>query len=465
MCMNSSRSWFARVMAIAMVAMLAFPEAALARQQVLQGSDAVSVDQEIQLGREAAQQTMQKQPVLPDNNEITQYVRHLGQDLVRVAPGDKWPFEFHVVNTKDVNAFALPGGPMFVNLGAIMEADHENELVGVMAHEMSHVIDRHATRAYTKQQKYQVGLGVLGAILGRGGALSQIAGLGAQFAVGSVFLKKSRAAESQADLLGTDMMHDAGYDPRGLADFFGKLEEMGNRSPEFLSDHPNPGNRRQAVIQEMGTLQQVQYKPDSAEWVRVKRRVGSLEHPGSGVPAATSGGAQNSQGYSGPAGVRPNGQMRTLNHNAFSVDYPANWQVMGDQSSDVTIAPDGGVAQNQQGQAEVAYGVMISGFEPEQRSNNPRDDATHELVDQLRQGNPDMRQTGSDESIRVNGAPGRSIEFTSRSPIQGQRERDWVVTMLRQDGTVLYMVFVAPERDYGPLRPTFERMLRTVRLK
>ncbi|GAC1659324.1 MAG: hypothetical protein NVS9B15_21700 [Acidobacteriaceae bacterium] len=464
--MRHSQSLCGRAVALVLTSMLVVPPSAFARQQVLQGSDAVSVEQEIQLGHEAAQQTRQKEPVLPDNNEISQYVRRLGQNLVSVAPGDKWPFEFHVVNTKDVNAFALPGGPMFVNIGAIMEADHENELAGVMAHEMSHVIDRHATRAYTKQQKYQVGLGVLGALLGGRGGLGQIAGLGAQFAIGSVFLKNSRTAESQADLLGTDIMHDAGYDPRGLADFFAKLSEMGSRGPQFLSDHPDPGNRREAVIQEVSTLQPREYRGDSPEWIRIKQMVGNLQHPGSGVPAASQGGRQQgSPEYAGPAGVRPNGSFQTLNHNLYSIQYPSNWQVSGDTSSDVTIAPEGGVAQGQNGQAEVAYGVMISGFEPEQRSNNLLDDATHELIDQLRQGNPDMRQAGSEETIRVNGAPAKSIEFTSRSPIQGQKERDWLVTVARQDGSILYLVFVTPDADFRSLRPAFEQMLRSMHVR
>ncbi|MBV9669696.1 MAG: M48 family metalloprotease [Acidobacteriales bacterium] len=464
--MKASTSIGSRALALVLVALMIAPPGAFARQQVLQGADAISVEQEIQLGQQAAQQTRQKEQVIPDNSEITQYVRHLGQSLVSVAPGDKWPFEFHVINTKDVNAFALPGGPMFINIGAIMMADHENELAGVMAHEMSHVIDRHATRAYTKQQKYQVGLGILGAVLGGRGGLGQIADLGAQFAVGSYFLKNSRTAESQADLLGTDIMHDAGYDPRGLADFFGKLEEVGNRGPQFLSDHPDPGNRRQAVIQEMNSLQPRQYRGDSAEWIRIKQMVGSLDRPGSGVPAGSRGGQQEQPQELGDAGnIRPSSTLQTLNHNLYSVQYPSNWQVMGDPSSDVTIAPEGGVAQNQQGQAEVAYGVMISGFEPEQRGGSALDDGTHELIDQLRQGNQDMRQAGSEENIKVNGMPGKSIEFTSRSPLQGQKERDWLVTVERPDNSILYLVFVAPDRDFRSLRPTFERMLRSVHLR
>ncbi|HEY0565117.1 MAG TPA: M48 family metallopeptidase [Terriglobales bacterium] len=467
--MRVARSSLAKLVAIYLVLLLAVPQPAYARFQPTTGSDMYSVDQEIQIGRQAAQETEKKEPILPDNSELTQYVRQLGQRLTAVAPGYKWPYEFHVVNTKDVNAFALPGGPMFVNIGAIMAADHENELAGVMAHEISHVVQRHATRAATKQQKYQVGLGILGAILGaRGGALSNLAALGAQFAVGSVFLKNSREAESEADLLGTDIMYDAGYDPRGLAAFFEKLEAMSNAGPEFLSDHPNPGNRLQAVEKEVGTLQPKQFRPDSADWVRIKQMVGTLKQPGKGLPAS-SGAQAAASGSGAPSGVAPSGQFQTLNHNLYSVQYPSNWQVFGDQQSDVTIAPQGGVGQDQNGQSAVAYGVIISTFEGEQRggssSANGLDDATHQLIDQLRQGNPDMRQTGSDESIRVNNQPAKSVEFTSKSPIQGQKERDWLVTVQRPDGNISYLVFIAPDKDFRSLRPAFEQMLRTFHVK
>ena len=462
-----SESRFFRLIALTLAMLIAVPEATLARFTPTTGPDSISIEQEIQLGHQAAQQTMQKEPVLPDNNEITVYVRHLGQQLTSVAPGYKRPYEFHVVNTKAVNAFALPGGPMFVNIGAIMEADHENELAGVMAHEISHVVQRHATRAYTKQQKYSVGLGILGAVLGGRGGLGQIADLGAQFAVGSYFLKNSRQAESEADLLGTDIMYDAGYDPHGLATFFAKLSEEGGQGvPQFLSDHPDPGNRGAAVQKEVATLPPKNFKQDSPEFLHIKQLVGSVKNPGPGVPAASAPKAPSAQGANPtPTEIQPSGSYKTLDHNLYGVTYPSNWQVLGDAQSDVTIAPPGGVSQGANGQGEVAYGVIISVFETEQRSGNSLDDGTHQLIDQLRQGNPDMRQSGSEDSIKVNGAAAKSIEFIGKSPIQGQRERDWLVTLQRPDGNISYMVFIAPEKDFRSLQPAFEQMLRTFHVK
>src|SRR3954470_5917472 len=165
-----THSWSRRALAGLLCLLLSAPELLYARVQPTSGSDMFTVEQEIQAGQQAAAQTNRQYPVLPDSNPVTQYVQQLGRRLAQYAPGEKWPYQFHVVNQKEINAFALPGGPMFINVGTIQAADNEAQLAGVMAHEMSHVVERHATRAYTKQQPYAIGAGILGAILGsRGG--------------------------------------------------------------------------------------------------------------------------------------------------------------------------------------------------------------------------------------------------------------------------------------------------------
>ena len=128
----------------------------------------------------------------------------------RTLLGRKWPYSFHVVNQKEINAFALPGGPIYVNLGTIQAADNEAQLAGVMAHEISHIVLRHGTRAATKQMEAQLPLQILGALIGNAGVLAQLTQMGISFGVGSYFLHNSRQAENEADLLGTDIMYDAG---------------------------------------------------------------------------------------------------------------------------------------------------------------------------------------------------------------------------------------------------------------
>jgi len=400
--------------------------------------------------------------VLPDSDPITIYVQRLGQQLAVHAPVEKWPYTFHVVNQKEINAFALPGGPVFVNLGTIQAADNEAELAGVMAHEISHVVQRHGTRAASRQMAAQLPLAFLGAVMG-GGALAQMAQMGYSFGVGSYFLRNSRKAESEADLLGTDIMYDSGFNPRAMSDFFAKLEKEGGvaRGPQFLSDHPNPGNRAQAVAAEVGTLpRKTAYRTDSTEFLNVKERVGTMK-PFTAQQIAERQGSTTNQSA---GGSEPSSSFRNFSHSDFDISYPANWQVYGDQNSSITIAPPNGVTKS-----AVAYGVMLNTFQPED-SNANLDQATHELLSSLRQSNPDLRQIGQDENIRVNGIAGKSVDLLGNSPLQDQsgrpgQERDWLVTFQRRDGSLLYMVAIAPDKDFESLRPTFEQMLKSIRLR
>ena len=247
-------SIISRGLVAALVFSVAAPGALEARVTPTHGFNMFSAQEEVQAGQQSAGQVAKQLPVLPDSDPVSIYVQRLGQQLAAHAPGEKWPYTFHVVNQKEINAFALPGGPVFVNLGTIQAADNEAELAGVMAHEISHVVQRHGTRAASKQMAAQLPLAILGGVMGQG-ALSQMAQMGLSFGVGSYFLTNSRRSESEADLLGTDIMYDTGFNPRAMADFFEKIQqEGGTRGPQFLSDHPDPGNRAQAVAAEVATL-------------------------------------------------------------------------------------------------------------------------------------------------------------------------------------------------------------------
>jgi len=164
-----------------------------ARVEPSRGFNMFSAQEEVQAGQQSAAQVARKLPVLPDSDPVSVYVQRLGQQLAAHAPGEKWPYSFHVVNQKEINAFALPGGPVFVNVGTIQAADNEAELAGVIAHEISHVVQRHGTRAASKQMAAQLPLAILGGVMGQG-ALSQMAQMGLSFGVGSYFLKNSRKA-------------------------------------------------------------------------------------------------------------------------------------------------------------------------------------------------------------------------------------------------------------------------------
>lgn len=458
-------SFFVRGMALAMMLSMVAPQLLQARYKPKPGWNLFSRDQEVQVGKEAAVDVEKKLPLLQDSDPVARYVQRLGAQLASHAPAPAYPYTFKVVNQKEINAFALPGGPIYVNLGTIQAADNEAQLAGVMSHEISHVVMRHATAAATKQMLAQAPLSILGGLMGRGiGA--QLAQLGISFGVGSYFLRNTRKAESEADLVGADIMYDSGYDPHQMATFFEKLEKGGggsnSRAAEFFSDHPNPGNRVASVSKEVATLSAKKYQTDSAEFRSIKKTVAGMKPLTAQEIAAQQKQAGGTITAAPSSEIAPSSTYKALEHDVYRISYPENWQVFGDKSSSVTIAPKAGVAEN-----ALAYGVIISGYPSEGASLG---DATHKLLKSLQQADPNMKTVGPDEDIRVNRVPGKSIDLLNVSPIRTQdggtqRERDWLVTLQRNDGSLLYLVFVSTEKDFDQMRPAFEKMLRSLHLK
>lgn len=422
------------------------------------GWNMFSPEQDIEVGKQNASEVRKQMPVLPDSNPVSQYVRQLGQKLQSTMPQPTWPYEFHVIQQKDVNAFALPGGPVFVNLGTIQAAQNEAQLAGVMAHEMSHVYERHSTKQASKQAAAQVPLGVLGALLG-GGLVGTAARLGLQFGAGSIFLKYSRDMESQADAVGSRIMYNAGYDPMQLATFFQNLEkEGGSQTAQFFSDHPNPGNREQAIRKEISEFPPKPFIENSPAFTTAHQQAMSIKGYTSQQIQQHAYGAQ-AGGPEGISGAIPStsSAFQTLNHNAYDISYPQDWHVYGDQNSAVTIAPEGGVSQN-----AVAYGVIINGTDASSAGN--LNGAVQQLIASLQQSNSGLKAI-SNNDITVNGVQGKSVDLTGNSPIQGQREHDWLVALPRSDGSLLYAVFISPDKDFAQLRPTYERMLKSWKIK
>jgi predicted Zn-dependent protease len=239
----------------------------------------VSKQQQTQIGLQAMAEIYKQMPALPDSHPVTRYVQQLGSRLASVIPPDRsWPYQFHVIEEKDINAFALPGGPIFLNIGTILAADNEAELAGVMSHEMSHVYMQHSLKQASKESLAQGLLGIVSGVLGaKGGAVASLARVGLQFGVGTLFLKYSREDEAQADAVGAIIMYKTGYEPRSLALFFQKLEQEGGvRGPQFLSDHPNPGNRVAAVEKEISSWPPKSFRTNSFAFAAAKQQAGSV---------------------------------------------------------------------------------------------------------------------------------------------------------------------------------------------
>src|SRR5215211_8231687 len=239
--------------AVALVASIALVSA---QTKITPPSNKYSVQDDIKLGQDAAREARQQLPVLRDET-VHSYVERLGERLVAAIPADQrhagFRYTFEVVNVREINAFALPGGPMFVNRGMMEAASTEGEVAGVMAHELSHVLLRHGTAQASKATKYEVGQ-IAGAVLGAivGGGWGQVISTGTQFGLGTAFLRFSREYERQADIEGAQIMARAGYDPRDMANMFKTIEKQGGGSggPQWMSDHPNPGNRVGYITQE-----------------------------------------------------------------------------------------------------------------------------------------------------------------------------------------------------------------------
>ena len=457
------------------------------------GSAGMTREQQIQLGAQAAAEVYKQMPVLPDSSPVTQYVQQLGAKLVRQIPSQySWPYQFHVVAQKEINAFALPGGPIFINLGTITAASNEAELVGVMSHEMSHVYMQHSAKQAGKTNWIAGIAGIAGAVLGAGGLLGQLAAAGIQFGANGIIMKYSRTDEAQADAVGAIIMYKAGYNPEAMADFFQKLAAEGGSGPDWLSDHPNPGNRQEAIQREIAnwppkqydtnntaflrvkqqaeglksyTGQQIAQGAKTGEWAALNQRNGAVFRPPSGVAVSQTASAP-AGAASGPvalSNVLPSSRMLSSDLGPLTISRPENWQVVspGQKGGDVMIAPRAGLTGN-----EIGYGVAINGVKPR---NGPVgiDQMTSEIVNNFQSGN-DMRTTASAQPITVNGVQGRSVMMESTSPFpdgqgQSQAERDWLVTVPRSDGSVLYMVFVAPQSQFEQFRPAFDSMLKSVR--
>jgi predicted Zn-dependent protease len=250
------------------------------------GFNLFSKQQDVQLGQESAALVHKQMNVINDP-VLTAYVTQVGKRLVasQEAQESGFPFTFEVVADPSINAFALPGGPMFINTGLLRAVDNEAQLAGVMGHEMSHVILRHGTNQASKRNLIQLPAVLASQVAGNKGMAGQLTQLGISATAGGVLLSFSRSAETQADLMGSHLMAEAGYDPMEMARFFNKLNAQGGHGLQFLSDHPNPDNREHAIQQEVRALPQQRYGYQTGDFTRMKNAVAKIKEPKPKQPA------------------------------------------------------------------------------------------------------------------------------------------------------------------------------------
>jgi Zn-dependent protease with chaperone function len=431
------------------------------------GFNLFTPEQDVEIGRQSAEEVARQMPLLEDP-AIVEYVRGVGQRLVAQAPGERFPYEFYVVDVKELNAFALPGGFVFVNRGTLEAVDDEGELAGVVAHEISHVALRHGTNQVTKAYIAQAGLGILQKILGAGGSDDAAAILGAVGGLGlnSLFLKFGRTAERQADLTGAEIMAKAGYDPRDMAEFFQKLErESPQRVPDFLSDHPNPGDRVRS-IEEVRDALDVSPQPikvtegfrgmqarlralrpaRSMQAAMVGPEEGGRDVPSRGVPAPEPP-SDSLDGYEAPTGV-------------YAVEHPSNWDVLSDGGDTAAFAPRGGYGKLGD-DLVFTHGVMVGIFDAK---TSDLAEATGRFVEAQLRANADFRVAGATREVTVGGRPGLAVPIAGPSAVTGELEVDVVYATLASDGRLFYAITVAPRGELERYGAAFERVLASIRL-
>src|SRR5262245_48141976 len=447
--------------------------------------------QDVELGLKAAAEVRKQYPIIKDE-QISTYLTKLGDRLVAVAPPELnqpvYQYSFTPVNLKEINAFALPGGPMFVQRGMFKAAASEAEVVGVMAHELSHVLLRHGTANATKAQNPWLQLGQLAGALGGaivGGQIGSAIAQGSEFGLGTLLLRYSRDFEKQADLLGAQIMARAGYDPRALAHMFETIAKESGGSggnPQWMSSHPDPGNRTVYITKEAEALT-MGAAADASEFQPIKTSFASQPPAKSmsdlakakgqgGSRGGGGGGGGNSGGASGgPAGAaqyagtpgqpvaRPSAQYRTMSGGRlFQASVPAEWTSIPSKSS-IKVVPENGYGPLN-GQVAFTTGVE---FGIAQASSRDLQEATNTWLKAVAQGNPELRLAGQQQALKISQRSAIATPLTNPSPLGGQ-ERIVVTTTQLVDGTLFYYLTVVHEKDADTFQEAFRHIGESIRL-
>jgi len=471
--MEVTKSMFKRqtlIVWLTLVAITMMPFSALAQTQIKYHSNKYSVQDDIKLGRQAAQEAESQFPLLRDET-VRSYVEGVGRRLVAAIPPEfqhpEFQYYFKVVNARDINAFALPGGPMYVNRGMIEAARSEGEMAGVMAHEISHVALRHGTAQATKGQKYSIlgGIaGIAGTILG-GPGVGQLAQ--APFAV--YLLKFSREYETEADVLGAQIMARAGYDPRDLANMFRTIEQQGGGGGGFLSDHPSPTDRYARINREAQMLRvNTAANRDSRDFARIQERLrgygsaptmAEIQRSGQRYPVGEQTGNLPDNAPTGRVSYPSNRyQSVSIFNGGVSVSVPSNWRQVNEGNS-VWFVPEGAYG-TYNGQAVYTHGAS---FGVGQTNSRNLQSATQELINSFAQGNNNLRTSGGYQRTTLAGRQALWTTLTNINEATGRPENIRLITTQLRNGQLFYMIAVAPQNERG-FDTAFDQILRSVRI-
>jgi len=456
----------ARILPAVSVGVLLSAVATSGQAVITPPSNKYTVAQDLELGQKAAAEVDKELPMLRDA-AVTTLTTSIGRRLVDAIPQElrhpEFRYTFQVVNVKEINAFALPGGPMYLNRGMIVAARSEGEVAGVMAHELSHVALRHGTAQATKATKYEIGT-LLGAVVGSiiGGNVGSAVAQGTQFGLGTAFLRFGREFERQADLLGSHIMADAGYDPLEMASMFKTIQQQGGSGgPQWLSSHPDPGDRYTAITREAALLEVQDPVRDTRAFTQAQARLRQLPAAPSTEEAtrkaAGRAAAPVPDGRLDPGRVAPPSSAHTLytEGDLFRVGVPSNWRELPGGNA-VIFAPDGAYGE----------GVFTHGVEIGVTPNEAHDlrTATNELVASLARGNPNLGKPSGYDRVTIGGRQGLHTVISNVSDTTGQQERIAVFAVLLPDASLLHVLGVAPRERFSDYEGTFRQVVASIRL-
>jgi Zn-dependent protease with chaperone function len=497
------------------VSMPAWAASALVAQTDFRpGFNLFSTDQDLEIGRRSSLEVEGQLPILHDR-PAEAYIGAIGVRLAAVLPGPRFHYRFSIVNDSEINAFALPGGYVYVNRGMIEAARSEGQLAGVMAHVMSHAALRHGTNQASKAYLGRSGLGSLGGRMGRDDRsfnrmLDAVGGAG----LNPLFMTYSRTDEEQADIVGAQTAARAGYNPQEMIDFFEGLQTRRLREPgrleAFFGGHPPALDRSNRIRGEMATVRFHPIPPIGGfrqvrgTLLAMPAGLSTRQPPADALPPPHDppppphGPPPPPQPEEYPGGGTgqlviepPSSTFRTFEQRdrAFRIDYPSNWRAY--ESPDgpgVTLAPEGGVVDASGDENGLIYGVVVNHYAPflndadtrENRFSSPAgprrpggrmdsrtdlSEATDDLLGQIVRTNPTLRVDPDSKRIdTIDGASTLSLGLSGRSPLTGGEEHVTLFTRDLPDGHVVYALFIAPGRDDARLKGTFSRMMESLRV-
>jgi hypothetical protein len=469
-----------------------------AQTKINAGWNQFSPQDDAQIGQQSAQQAEQQLPILNDS-QVQAYVNRIGQRLAQNAGGPQFQYQFRVVNASDINAFALPGGYIYINRGILDQAKNEGEVAGVIAHEISHVALRHGTHQASKAYAAQAGLSILGGILGGkvGNNTAQILNTIGGVGLNALFLKYGRDLETQADVRGSQILAASGYSPQDMINFFHTLESVDtSKKTSWMSDHPAPPDRINRIQKEASLLKVTgnpttnvaelnTIKGDLARYGKAPTTAQIAQGATANTTPASSSRSRSTNRTTQTANIQvaaPSSTLRsyTAPSGVYKISYPSNWRVYTEGSTGVTIAPEGGVG-DVGGRTEVVYGAMINHYDPFgsggmasglRGSNNSVysgsatiEDATNDLLGQIRQQSPYLNLiSNSTQRFNVSGGRALAVALRGTDPTTGLNERVNVVTRQLQDGHLIYMLFVTPEKDATRYGPVLQAMVNSLQV-